>query len=186
MLFLHFLLLKTSADPRVIDQGFNTPLGLSTTLNRKNSVQILIAVGIIVNELMNKVGQKTLFMSIDANNDELTKLLLAAEADLNIIDVSGGTAVMVAPKTGNDKLTKLLLATGVNPNITTLYGISALNAGADVGNLGVVKTLLSLTTKLTSLNIRSIYSENALWRAADRAHQAIVETLLDAGAEIEG
>ena len=178
------VLLKAGADPRAIEDGFITPLGLSTALNRKKLVQILIEFGADVNDPMNEIGQTPLFKSIDTNNDELTKLLLAAGADPNITDVSGATALMVAPKCGNDKLTKLLLAAGANPNITRLNGHSALHAGADVGNLAAVKTLLAPTTKLTSSNIQSIHAGTALSRAAEKGYQAIVETLLDAGAEI--
>ena len=179
------VLLKAGADPRVRVRPSDTPLSLSTSLKRKNLVQIFLDFGVDVNDRVDEQGSTPLFRAITTNSDELTKLLLAKGADPNITDASGVTALMGAAKADDDELTKLLLAAGADPNITNLLGATALMGAVEAGNLGAVKKLLAPTTKLTSLNIQSIHSGTALCRAAEKGHQSIVETLLAAGAVIK-
>ena len=179
------VLLKAGADPRVRVRPFDTPLSLSTTLKRKNLVQIFLDFGVNVNDRVDEHGSTPLFRAVTTKSGELTKLLLTKGADPNITNVSGVTALMGAAEADDDELTKLLLAAGADPNITNLFGATALTAAVGAGNLGVVKTLLAPTTKLTILNIQSIREGTALCRAAEKGHQTMVETLLAAGAEIK-
>ena len=48
------VLLNAGTDPRVMDQDFNTPLGTSTTMNRKNLVQTFLEFGVDVNDTIDE------------------------------------------------------------------------------------------------------------------------------------
>ena len=136
------VLLKAGADPRVIDQDFSTPLGLSTTLNRKNLVQILIESGADVNDPMDTIGRTPLMTSIVSNNDELTKLLLAAGADVNITTLHGHSALMLAAEAGDLGAVKSLVPTTTNLNIQNIDSETALSKAAAKGHQAIVETLL--------------------------------------------
>ena len=139
------VLLKAGADPRVRIQSFETPLSLSTSLKRKNLVQIFLDFGVDVNDRVDNQGSTPLFRAITTKSDELTKLLLAAGADPNITTLYGNSALMDAADVGNLGAVKMLLAPTTkltSLNIQSIHSGTALSIAAEKGYQAIVDTLL--------------------------------------------
>ena len=65
-----------------------------------------------------------------------------AGVDLNIIDIYGNTALIVAARTGNLKAVKALLPLTTNLNIQTVDSRTALSEAAENGHQAIVEALL--------------------------------------------
>ena len=136
------ILLKAGADPRVMAQDSDTPLGLSTILKQKNLVKIFLDYGVDVNDPVNATGLTSLIRSVANKNEELTKLLLAAGADPNITDLYGISPLMTAAKDGNLGTIETLLPLTTNLNNQSIDAKTALYMAAEKGHQAIVEALL--------------------------------------------
>lgn len=136
------VLLNAGADPRVMDQRFSTPLGVSTAFGRKNLIQSFLDFGVDVDDPIDERGSTSLMWSVEIENDEVTKLLLAAGADPSTADWWGVTALSYAAKAGRLGTVKTLLPFTTNLNIQSLESKTALYEAADQGHQAIVEALL--------------------------------------------
>ena len=70
------------------------------------------------------------------------EILLAANADPNIADHNGETALHIAVKKADCVMTRMLLAKGANPSVVDRHGNAALHTATLYGHLQLIKTLL--------------------------------------------
>jgi len=106
------------------------------------------------------------------NNAQLVKMLLEAEADPDIQDELGQTALMKAGYTGNIEIVKRLLNAGADPNIQDENGSTVL---FDVINRGHVKVLKLLLRKGVNPNIEDNNNRTALMMADYRGNDEFLE-----------
>lgn len=185
------VLLKAGADPRVMNQDFNTPLGISTILNRKNLVQIFLDFGVDANDPMTVTGGTSLMASVLSQNDEVTKLLLDAGADPNITSLYGTTALMYAAERGHLGTVKTLLPLTTNLNSQSIYAETALYRAAGQGHQAIVKALLDAgaaiepqepgpSCPLVGPSERKCgFARNAFLSALEFGHDTIFRTMLE-------
>ena len=189
------VLLKAGADPRVMNQDFNTPLGISTILNRKNLVQIFLDFGVDANDPITESGGTSLMASVSSHNDEVTKLLLDAGADLNITSLYGTTALMTAAKYGNLGAIKTLLPLTTNLNNQSIDAKTALYMAAEQGHQATVEALLDTGAEIQpqepgphcpfmdpSERVQG-FARSALVSALQSRHEAIFRMMLELSAK---
>ena len=96
-----------------------------------------------ITQLFAKDMTKSLFKSIQANDMVSFKEILLKASDLNVVDDSGKTPILIATSLNNAEMVSLLLDKGVDPNILdSRRNNSYLLAGAN-GNLEILKYLHS-------------------------------------------
>ena len=127
------LLLEHEADPNIQDQFGQTAL-MRAAANNENNRRVN-------SQNANDMGQMVLEWIIACDRLSMIKLLLAHNANPNIQDNIGQTALMFASDT--DKA-KLLLKRGANPNLKDNEGRTILIRAAMAGHADVVQFLLSL------------------------------------------
>ena len=94
-------------------------------------------------DINSKVGLSTLLIvATQKQNIELVKFLLKNNADPNLKNSLGDTALMYAAKKGNLDIIKLLCEKGADVNITNNDGENALFGASGFGHITTVKYLL--------------------------------------------
>jgi len=72
-------------------------------------------------------GRTALFKSIEANNDDVTKLLLSKNAHISMLDKNGNSILMsLITSEGNVSIAKLLIDKGIDINVVNEIGKTAL------------------------------------------------------------
>jgi len=107
------------------EDGF-TPLGLACYFGHEDSARYLLLKGAEVNTCSrNGYNVYPLHSAVAANNADITKILLEAGADVNVVQISGITPLHSAAHHGNIELIILLLEAGANVNAKTGEGKTA-------------------------------------------------------------
>ncbi|MDM1292885.1 ankyrin repeat domain-containing protein [Sphingobacterium sp. N143] len=112
--------------PSVVNEwsshGF-TPLALATYFNKADIVRLLLSKKVDPN-VVTKNEQFTYPLHIAAsnNNEEIGKLLIEADADVNAVQATGDTALHFAAQHGNIELIIALLEFGADTKIANLSG----------------------------------------------------------------
>ena len=114
-------------------------------------------------------------------NIEVVKLLLKENADVNIQDKNGVTALMLASLNGHTHVVELLLKENADVNIKNKQGMTALNLASLKGHTHVVELLLK---KNANVNIQDKHGVTALMLASLKGHTQIVELLLKENADV--
>ncbi|KAI9774757.1 MAG: hypothetical protein M1839_001624 [Geoglossum umbratile] len=114
---------------------------------------------------------------------EITGILLAAKADVNVADSYGRTALLATAESGHLEIVERLLAAKANANARDGDSWTALQAAAESGHLEIVEKLLAAKA---NVNAAAAVEEGmtALQAAAGSGHLEIVERLLAAGADV--
>ena len=105
---------------------------------------------------------------------EIVKLLLAHQANPNIDDFFGITALYRAAQYGFLDIANVLLDNGANPNKADHNGLTALNQAACYGHTEIVKALLARGAEHAK-------APDILWHAAVSSSLAVVKELLAQG-----
>lgn len=165
----------------------------------------------IVKALLNRGAKPTNALLVSAAHGHLAtvKELLANDADPNISDTQGCTALHKAAKHGRIHILRLLLANGADPNKLDTKGCTALNQAAIYGRTDILTTLLArgaipgmcpmtlvaaaghgylkivdlLLTHGANLNAPDESGTRALHQAVVNGHTDVVNTLLANGAD---
>ena len=114
-------------------------------------------------------------------NIEVVKLLLKENADVNIQDKNGVTALMLASLNGHTHVVELLLKENADVNIKNKQGMTALNLASLKGHTHVVELLLKDNA---NVNIQDKNGVTALMLASLKGHTQIVELLLKENADV--
>jgi len=107
--------------------------------------------------------------------------LLAQGADVNLQDMGGWTALMLASMRGDEAVVKVLLENGAKVNLQRNDGWTALILASTWGHETVVKTLLE---NGADVNQQTKDGWTALMSAVAAQHETVVKTLLENGADV--
>ncbi|XP_019863302.1 PREDICTED: ankyrin repeat domain-containing protein 50-like [Amphimedon queenslandica] len=170
-------LLENGADPSICDNDGNNALhyALLTSSSEDNTIDIiqtLLSWHVNVNA-QNKKKVTPLMIASDKGYTEVL-LLLLEEADPNITDSKGDTALMRASANGKSEAVALLLMTyNANPSVTNYYGSTALCHAANNGHIEVITVLLS------NYNPNQEEMEKAVTAACYGGHKNLIKLLVD-------
>ena len=104
----------------------------------------------------------------------------ALDADLNIIDNDGNTALIMASANGHDHIVDLLLNAGADPNLKDDDGNTPLIIASQEGHTEIVKLLLDSGA---DPNLKDDAGNTPLIEALVEEYIDIVKLLLDSGAD---
>lgn len=128
--------------------------------------------------LTNFYDQTPLMCAAAISDSAFTAELIKADADLEIKDADGKTALLIAVLKGNVDNVKLLVKAGANPNVVTNEGMSLLQYACCLNNSECIEVLLNAKIPLK-------YSDegldNPLGVAASLEKEEICNYLLDKG-----
>ncbi|KAJ5485590.1 hypothetical protein N7539_005578 [Penicillium diatomitis] len=145
-------------------------------------VSRLIMDGLDVNFVDTEHGRSPLDWAVGNGNIMVVKLLLAANARLDLADGSGQTPLHRAAEKGYDAVFELLLLENAEADAADYHGQTPLLRAAGSGHVSIV---LQLLAKSAVFEIPDQYGQTALFHAAKNGHEIIVKTLLDRGAIID-
>ena len=112
----------------------------------------------------------------------VTKILLAAGADVAAINHHGVTALMLAADGGHEEVSQTLLDAGADVTATSNDGHFALGLAVEGGHAGLVRIFLDAGANAAA-GVENRYV--ALHAAAYGGHPGVTQLLLDAGADLE-
>ena len=147
------------------------------------TVESLIASGADVNARGSSFdwGKTAIIEAAIRGDDEISKRLLRAGANVNGVDNYGDTALMAAAEFGHADLAQLLIEYGADVNATKSNLTTALMIASRKGELEVVKVLLDADA---DVNIGLGSGDTALSLAALRGNILIMEALIGKGASV--
>lgn len=189
-----------------------TPLHLAAEFNNLNILKILIESGADVNakidnELsLHKVrdydrikkimkanlddGKTPLHFAVEAENENIVKVLIDAGADVNAMNKDEYTPLRLVPQSDdNVNILKLLIDAGsdVNSNSSLWNDGTLLHEAAESGKVNILKVLLESGADVNAKN--SFENNTPLQLAASSRHNpnnlTIAKTLIDSGADID-
>ena len=148
--------------------------------------QVRLFVGKVDLEARDRQGRTALLLATHANNVDIARVLIQADADVNAKDAMKDTPFLYAGAEGRDEILKLILATGrAKLGDTNRYSGIALIPAAHHGHPTTVAILLQAGLDVDDVN-------NLGWTALLEAvilgdggpiYQEIVGLLIDAGAK---
>jgi hypothetical protein len=161
------------------DKEKESPLVQAVQAGDLKKVQKLIANGANVNQT-NHVGFPVLSIAAGRGDENMTKLLLDAGANVNARSATlQDTALARAAQNGNGPTVRVLLAAGARVEDKDGSGWTPLFNAALKGDLEIVEALLSAGA---DVNVRSSTGWTALKEVQMRGHPAIADRLKRAGA----
>ena len=113
----------------------------------------------------------------------IVQLLLAQDADINVVGKNGDTALFHAVASGQEAMVQLLAAQGADINVVDENGNTALSHAVVSGQEAIVQLLLAQGADINAINRDG---ETALIMATEKNQEAIVHLLLAAGATYDG
>lgn len=155
----------------------NSQINLAACYGTIDEVKRLLESGVYVDE-RTPTGQTALHQATD--NYKLTKLLIAAGADVNAADKKGVTALHFAAAKGNAEIAKVLIAAGANVNAVQDGGVTALHRAANKGNTEVVKILIAEGANVNNAAGASNKLKTALQVAEEKGHTQVANILRNA------
>ncbi|CAJ0964118.1 unnamed protein product, partial [Mesorhabditis belari] len=174
---LNFLLEK-GANPEVFDKEGESPLAVAVHWNCGKSIETLIRYG--------AVTKGYLHLAINSNYLEAATVLLSNGADVNEVDSSKETPLLVAIRSKNDDATVFLLNNGAS------HLIKNTPSGCTITELCVAGGLAKAVRLLTSLGIdlNERVDQGAgfplIIRAFENEHWQCASVLISAGCDLEG
>src|SRR5579863_5861227 len=128
-------------------------------------------------------GTSALHWAVQANNLELTDILLAAGAKPMAANEAGAMPMLIATQNGNAAMIERLLAAGADPNAPlTRTSDTALMMAARTGKVDAVMALLSHGAQVNAPETWG--GTTALMWAVSERHPDVVKILIDHGADV--
>ncbi len=143
-------------------------------------VKRLLEKGANVNKLEKDTNRTALIIAVDHNRNDIVKLLLQKNADVNHKDVTGRTALMYAIENNNTEIVKLLLNSGADVNQTNKAGQTALIIAVNHNRNDIVKLLLQ---KNADVNHKDATGKTALNYAVIYRNEEIIKLLTNSRIE---
>ncbi len=158
------VLLAKGKNPNRTDGFGNSPLSIAAHYGQKESVALLLENGASINGL--KGDMTPLQCAVYSKHPETAAFLLENDADPNIPDENGITALAIAARNGDARLVKLLLDFGANIEQGDEYGWrplhialrSTLSSGSE--RFLTVKTLLEYGADPNANNVGGFESDH--------------------------
>ena len=169
----------------ILDLGVNvdysnsegqTALILASNSGKEEFGQTLLSAGANINH-KDKYGQNKAGWSAASRNGHLqvVELLLKENADPNVQNLKGWTALIFASRNGDHQVVEALLKKGANPNIHAIDGLTAIIIASINGHLQVVALLLKACA---DPNLRYEEGWTALMFASLNGHLQLAKLLL--------
>ncbi len=148
-------------------------------------VKELIKDGVNINgiEIKNKLPYPPFFHAVEQGDEEIFNILLQANADINLQDWMGETALFVATRRKLPNIAQTLIQAKADVNIKNKFGITPLMEAAEHWDEAQPSILKALIRANADLNTRDWIGSTALIKAAKFGHLKNVEMLLQAGAD---
>lgn len=139
------VLIKAGASPLARDRMGNVALAIAARMGRVAFVKALILDKANAEQLdrPNVAGSTPLFQAVQADRTAVAKLLIDAEAKVDIANKQGETALSAAAFNANAELAELLLAHKALPNSVDATGKSVIVYAAARGAVRIVEMLLN-------------------------------------------
>ena len=187
------LLLDHGADPNLTNNSGSTALMLAATEIAK--VRLLKDHGANVNLASARGRTALLLAAMNDRSADIVRLLIAAGADVNVVD-GMKTTVLHAAAQGNDTETvRLLVEAGLDVNARDFQSFTPLLYASDNRNLAAVRLLLAKGADVNAVSSDGSFQKvkagtiaqgnfTPLMNAAPFGSTELVTTLLDAGAKV--
>ena len=170
-------LLDMGVDVDCSNSEGQTALILASKSGKEEVVQTLISAGANISHRDNN-GHTALMVS---NTNKIFLLLLQPNADINFLEHSTSTHLMIASDLGHVAISETLLVEYNNdPNVQNKAGWSALMFASRSGHLQVVKLLLK---ENADPNVQNLKGSTALIFASRNGYHKVVKILLKNGAD---
>jgi uncharacterized protein len=145
------------------------------------AVQSLLKRGVDVNAALAD-GTTALHWAVQANDAQLTDLLIAAGANAKAANRYGVTPIFLACTNGNAPIIEKLIQAGADPNASLPEQQTALMTAARAGGVDAVKVLLAHGA--TADAKEGWHGQTALMLAAAENHPDVVKILIEHGADV--
>jgi ankyrin repeat protein len=178
LLFTGLLLVNLSCKKK-INPALNKPLLEAVRAGDLNKVKELVCGGADINADVD--GYRPLVEAANKKHDEIVKYLLDEDADVNIQDKDGDTALTCASLRGSLEVTDLLIKKGAKIDIQNKQGKTALMYAIYGKHSGIVKHLLD---KGANPILRDKKGNDPLSLAITVKKKAIIEAILENGAAV--
>lgn len=119
---------------------------------------------------------------INDNKEKILALLLDNQAQLELKNKDGMTALNIAVSNQNTNAVLQLIKAGANIDATNTNGYTPLMIAAFKGNLSLIKLLIAAHA---DINAKTIKGFDAISLAASKGHLNVVEELIKHGADTE-
>lgn len=152
--------------------------------NDINTVKKILKMGIDPNIIITERNRWAIISySAKHKHNEILKLLIENNADIDVKDLFGTTPLSVACFNGSVETVKILLQAKAKINIIDNSGYTALYGTAFNGNIKIARMLIQAGA---NVNIAGSNEDNwtALIEACDHGHIEIVKLLLQSGADV--
>ena len=128
-------------------------------------------------------GRTALHLAASNGHTEIAKLLLANNADVNVMNAVGQTetALHIAAWKGHPEIAKLLLANNADVNVIDTVGQTPLIFAAGRGHTEIVELLIA---KGADVNAKTSSEKTPLHIAASGGHKKVVELLIAEGVDV--
>ena len=133
------------------------------------------------NSCITKTKETILMRACEFNSEEVVKILIKNDADVNARDKEGRTALMIACDEGNKEIVNALLAAGADVNIKDKNGTTLLMTACEKGDLDLANAFIEAKADVNAQNDKG---KTALMVACDEGNKEIVDALIRAGADV--
>lgn len=145
-------------------------------------IKKIISLLFVLSMVLFSQNAKNIFDAINNNDLSSVKKIIMAGGNVNAINKSGMTALIVASEKGNIEIVRELINAGANVNGANSVGWTALMGASFEGNAEVVKELINSGANINAFGIK--YKNTALMQAIRGENPEIVKILVDSGADI--
>jgi ankyrin repeat protein len=151
-----------------------------TNHDNLNAIQKLLYSGVNVNtQLIN--GLSSLHVAAMDGHTEIVRILIKAEASVNLINNDGKSPLYLAAMDGNTEIVKILLDGGANVDLIDNDGNSPLYLVAGKGHTETVKILLEGEA---SVNLTNKDGNSPLYISTIMGHTETTKALIEGGASV--
>ena len=174
------VLLLADADPNVLDSEGLTAIQIACANGDADIADLLIKSGAIIDRALGPPGSlPPLHAAARRGHADICRLIIN---DVNALDSSHQTALMMSAIQGDDRIVTLLLAHGADPNIATLKTLwTALHLAARENHANVVRSIAS--DRRTNINLADAQRRTALHWSCFRGDMASILLMLENGAD---
>lgn len=161
----------------------DTALYVAAKAGHDEAVRALLEVPATKVNWQNHKGITSVSVASHKGREEIVKMLIAANADVNIDSNNGSTPLIQASHFGHAEVVKLLVKAHALVDKANQKGTTALMRATQEGNEEVVGILVSAGADVSKRNNERM---NALMLGSQRGHAAIVQALIHHKADIDG